>query len=475
MVARKDPADEPFFREWNACRGALTPDGRPMKRSKARSAQFRDLLFADLAPAHPSDPGADARLPLPVPALLVVGSKGKGTSVAAASFALRELGYTVGTVSSPPLRWDGERIRIDGRTITPAEYARASALAADTLARMPRLGAPAPDGTVGYLPPSGLYTQVAIRYLLDRGVDALVVEEGLGGASDDVSLFDFPVVALTQVFGEHLDVLGGSLDAVAADLLGVVSPATHTVLSFPDQPAEARTRLAALNTADAPRAHYIDAVPMEDAAPPVAAGAQSAVAAGRAPVPPTTDLTGTNIRLGVAAAITLTGLRRGYDDIVAEARTRLNLPARLSRHEHAGLTWLVDAAINPAGVRAALAGARAELGGDPVVIAGFPDTKDVDACIAELASLPDANIVLAGAGTDYLSYAAARRYADRFGPVAEVPAALARAVELARGRDSGAAGGPAAVRSTAGILTVGTMSFAGMVLEALDADVSAWW
>ncbi len=413
MPVAPEAWDEPFFREWKAARAREAGSGQPrhITRSRQRSQQAMELL--------------GLRRALPVPALVVVGSKGKGTAVAAASWALRTRlrpagaqPPRVGTITSPPLRSNRERIRIDGVPLNRQQAAQLAARLDGALAQLP-------PATTGYLPPSGAFTLAGIDFLLRAGVDVLVVEEGLGGRSDEVSLFDYPVVAATQIFAEHTDVLGGSLRAVAADLLGVVTPATGSLVTHPQQPAEVRDLV-----------HHF-AVAVHE-------------------VPELGSIATTNMGIGITAAQQLLGAAEdpttaGVADEVADAQAALHLPGRLSHHDHAGAKWIVDAAISPPGVRAALAYARARLRPGFRVLAGFPDVKDVDACLAELSDVP---LTLVGAGTEYLSYTALRRH----GTVHSVDAAVA-----------------AAASTGADVLVVGTMSFAGAVLEALDAPVGPWW
>lgn len=388
MVAQHDPNDEPFFREWNA--------NRNLMRSRDRSAQLQEALGLERT--------------LPVPAVLVVGSKGKGTAVAAATSALVKRGV-VGTVTSPPLRHNRERIRVNGRAISHDEYARVSAMADRAVRSLPEV-------SDGYLPPSGVFTQVGIAYLLERGVDYLVVEEGLGGVSDDVSLFDYPVVGVTQIFLEHADVLGGSLDAIAQDLLGVVTPATRTVVSYYDQPELVWDVLEARQGECGCRVELAQA----------------------------STITATNLEVGARAAAALTGA------YVPVSEGELILPARASVHGVPGsdATWMVDAAISPEGVAHAVERATEELESFHV-LAGFPDVKDVDGCVEALADLP---VTFVGAGREYLEYSRAGEYAEVVSP----EDAFAQAV-----------------RSGKNFLVVGTMSFAGVALDFLDAPTDFWW
>ena len=179
MVAAHDPHDEPFFREWNA--------HRHLTRSRARTTQLQHELGLTRT--------------LPVPAILIIGSKGKGTATAAATSALAK-NATVGTITSPPLRHNRERIRINGRAISHAEYACLSEIAHTAIDTLPPV-------TDGYLPPSGIYTQVGIAYLLQQGVDA---GRGQRPAASSVSA------------ASVMAVRGGRLAQLADGGQGVVGP-----------------------------------------------------------------------------------------------------------------------------------------------------------------------------------------------------------------------------------------------------------
>lgn len=397
MTLRHDPADEPFFREWNDARRRENGGQRTITRSRKRSALLQEHL--------------GLHRELPVPACLIVGSKGKGTAVAAATATLHAKGLRVGTITSPPLRHNRERIRIDGRAISQADYEELSHRAARALEVLP-----APDD--GYLPPSGMYTLIGLRWLLDSEVDVLVIEEGLGGLSDDVSLFSYPVVGITQIFAEHLDVLGGSLDAVAADLLGVIDDTTERVVAFSPQPPEAQTRLPAQTIS-----------------------VETGVTLER------------NIRVGAEAArkllaVSFPNREQAVLPNAEELAEKLILPGRASLHSVEGAQWCIDTSISPEGVADIRRRAEGVLRPGFRVLAAFPDVKDVEGCIAELEGLP---VTFVGAGREYLNYS--RSQADT---------TTQQAVHDARadGRD---------------VLAVGTQSFAGELLEILGAATDRWW
>jgi dihydrofolate synthase/folylpolyglutamate synthase len=158
--------------------------------------------------------------------LTVVGSKGKGTAATYAAATLSASGLRTGLVTSPPFRTNRERIRIDGRAIDADVYDR---LAGELAVVLDVLG---PGDDSGYLSPTGSFTLSGVRHFTTAGVDVIVLEEGLGGSSDEVSLFTPLVVAVTPIFEEHVGIIGDTAAEIAADLIGVVRTGTRRVLSL---------------------------------------------------------------------------------------------------------------------------------------------------------------------------------------------------------------------------------------------------
>src|SRR5690606_7382232 len=243
--------------------GARAPGER---RSRARA---RALLGAA---------GLDSPGP---PVLTVVGSKGKGTAAVYASAYLCAAGRRVVTVTSPSLWRTTERIRVDG---VPVDEATLAALG-DRLAAL----RPGRTAGAGYLSPSGLFLLAGLVHARDVAADAVVLEAGKGGRSDEVSLVDPTVVAVAPIFAEHLGELGGSVEAVVADKLGVVRPRTRAVvIGTRPEPTWRRIRdRVAAQTGGA-------LTPVEAAADPAAG------AVGSDLLPP--GLGAANARLGCVAA-----------------------------------------------------------------------------------------------------------------------------------------------------------------------------
>ncbi|SNT48062.1 dihydrofolate synthase / folylpolyglutamate synthase [Actinomadura meyerae] len=290
------------------------------------------------------------------PVLAVVGSKGKGTAATYASAFLAAAGFRVCTVTSPGLRIDRDRIRINGRAVSSEELA----ILSDALdAAMGTL----PPPSDGYLSPSGLFLIAGVLHARRVGADALVLEAGMGGRSDEVALFPPDVAAITPVFLEHAGVLGDTETEIAREKLGVAAPGT-VVLSAP------QTAPVAAVLRDA------EVVGPGGAGLP---GELLPAGLGRAAA-----------ELGVAAARRLPGAVEPPAATLREVLASIVLPGRASRHAVPGSATevLVDAAVDGAGIAAALAAARDAWGAVDHAVVCLPDHKDLDGAVAALGDLP---------------------------------------------------------------------------------------
>lgn len=347
-------ADQAFFAE--------RADGRRagQRRSLARARALAPYLGIDLSEwrAHPER------------ALVVVGSKGKGTTATFASATLAAAGLRVGTLTSPGLRSNRERIRIGGEAIGAGDYVNLVGEVARTLASVSKH---LPGD--GYLSPSGLFTLSALRHFGRMGCDAVVLEAGMGGASDEVSLLAPGVVAVTPILAEHLGVLGDTVGAIATEKAGVITTGTRDVVVAPQPPA-AEAAIEAVARAQGCRWHPPEAAP--------------SAAAGRG-WPAAPALGAVNARLGVAAAQRLLELegRPGPPPRALDAMLcSISLPGRLSRHRRADQEWMVDCATNPAAITAALDQMRSTVGPPTAVLTFIPRHRDAAPLLDALLGQP---------------------------------------------------------------------------------------
>jgi dihydrofolate synthase / folylpolyglutamate synthase len=163
------------------------------------------------------------------PAVHVVGTNGKSTTTRLTEALLADAGVSVGAYLSPHVRGWSERIRIGGRE---ADFERAVA----------RVKPPAV--ALGATQFESL-TAAALLAFAEADVDVAVVEAGLGGRHDATNVLETSVVVLTNVALDHMDVLGDTREAIAAEKLAVVQPGTTVVLGDPEWEQLARENGAA--------------------------------------------------------------------------------------------------------------------------------------------------------------------------------------------------------------------------------------
>ncbi|MBF0331416.1 MAG: bifunctional folylpolyglutamate synthase/dihydrofolate synthase [Candidatus Omnitrophica bacterium] len=181
----------------------------------------------------------------------VAGTKGKGSTCAFLASILRAAGYRVGLYTSPHLYSVCERIRI----LEPRE--RKSAEGQDPLRPLAFEGAipwQAFEDILRYyhddiekLRTSGveitfyeLITAVAVHYFASQKVDIVVLETGLGGRLDATNVFDTSVCGITPIGFDHMNILGNTIEAIAAEKAGIIKLAGQRVALAPQPVAALR-------------------------------------------------------------------------------------------------------------------------------------------------------------------------------------------------------------------------------------------
>jgi dihydrofolate synthase / folylpolyglutamate synthase len=152
------------------------------------------------------------------PAIHVVGTNGKSTTTRLTEALLLDAGLAVGSYLSPHVRGWSERIRIGGEEADFGAAVTAVRSAAESL------------GATQF----EALTAAALLAFAAAEVDVAVVEAGLGGRHDATNVLDSRVVVLTGVALDHMDVLGDTREAIAAEKLAVVQPGSTVVLSEPE-------------------------------------------------------------------------------------------------------------------------------------------------------------------------------------------------------------------------------------------------
>ncbi len=153
------------------------------------------------------------------PVIHIAGTKGKGSVAALCARALREAGYRVGLYTSPHMQEFTERIRVDGKPISPQALAALVEEIKPHVAAVPRLTT------------FEIITALAFWHFARREVDAAVIEVGLGGRLDATNIVEPVVSVITSLSYDHAAILGDTLAQIAAEKAGIVKEERPVVLA----------------------------------------------------------------------------------------------------------------------------------------------------------------------------------------------------------------------------------------------------
>ncbi|HPM58040.1 MAG TPA: folylpolyglutamate synthase/dihydrofolate synthase family protein [bacterium] len=167
----------------------------------------------------------------------VAGTNGKGSVTAMMGSVLKESGHRCGIYTSPHLESLRERIRVDGLCI--AEEA--------VVGLVERWRPLIEELQCTFFE---TMTGLALRHFADAGVQSAVIEVGLGGRLDATNVLHPLVSIITSISYDHMDHLGDTIAAIAAEKAGIIKPAVPCVIgSLPVEAEEViRARAADLDS-----------------------------------------------------------------------------------------------------------------------------------------------------------------------------------------------------------------------------------
>ncbi|MDO3614476.1 bifunctional tetrahydrofolate synthase/dihydrofolate synthase [Ralstonia pseudosolanacearum] len=157
----------------------------------------------------------------------VGGTNGKGSTCAMLEAILMAAGYKVGCHTSPHLIDFNERARVNGEIATDAML-------------LPHFEA-VERARCSFAEPVSLtyfeFTTLAIMHLFaGAGLDAVILEVGLGGRLDAVNIIDPDCAVVTSVDLDHMAYLGDTREAIGFEKAGIFRPGVPAVCSDPVPP-----------------------------------------------------------------------------------------------------------------------------------------------------------------------------------------------------------------------------------------------
>jgi dihydrofolate synthase/folylpolyglutamate synthase len=410
------------------------------------------------------------------PSIHVAGTNGKTSVTRLIDSLLTALHRRTGRTTSPHLQSAVERISIDGKPVTPAQYV-------DTYREIePFVELIDAQSQAGELGPVGprmskfeVVTAMAFAAFADAPVDVAVVEVGLGGRWDATNVLDAPVAVITPIGMDHVDYLGDTIAEIAGEKAGIITKPkddlvpVDTVAVIGQQTPEAMEVLLA-------QALRVDAaVAREDSEfavlrREVAIGGQLLELQGLGGVysdiflPLHGEHQAHNAVLALAAVEAFFGAgaqsQLDVDAIRAGFAAVIN-PGRLERMRSAP-TVFIDAAHNPAGAAALAATLDTEFDFRYLVgVVSVMADKDVDGILAALEPAFDVIVVTTNGSprameVDALALRAEERFgSDRVITAATLPDAIETATALVEesGQDDGFSGSGMVI--TGSVVTAG--------------------
>lgn len=162
----------------------------------------------------------------------IAGTNGKGSLAAMTSSILTAAGYKTGLTISPYVVDFRERFQINGEMIPPRTLANLTEKVLDAIDAIEAEGGEKPVEFEAV-------TALAFLWFAREKCDLVVLETGLGGRCDATNVVPHKLVAaITKIGYDHMEVLGDTLDKIAAEKAGIIKEGT-VVVNYPDQPAEA--------------------------------------------------------------------------------------------------------------------------------------------------------------------------------------------------------------------------------------------
>ncbi len=180
----------------------------------------------------------------------IAGTNGKGSTCAFLEAICLKAGIKVGMTTSPHLVSVTERIRINGKEISEADFARYATRIRETseqlvanyqAASVEKSQIPNPKSQISLETVPTFFEQVTAIALLafsDAEIELAILETGLGGRFDATTAANAEIVAITPIDYDHQRILGETLTLIATEKAAIIRPDTKAVIARQNPEAE---------------------------------------------------------------------------------------------------------------------------------------------------------------------------------------------------------------------------------------------
>ncbi len=150
----------------------------------------------------------------------VAGTNGKGSTCAMLASILQKAGYRTGLYTSPYIVRFNERIQVDGEMISDED-----------ICALTEYVKPFAESIFERPTEFELVTAIGFEYFARRQCDIVVCEVGMGGEFDATNVILPPEAAVLCNIGlDHTEILGDTLEKIAATKAGVIKPGCDAVI-----------------------------------------------------------------------------------------------------------------------------------------------------------------------------------------------------------------------------------------------------
>lgn len=158
------------------------------------------------------------------PAIHIAGTKGKGSTAAFCAAALQTAEYRTGLYTSPHLEEYTERFQIDRVPISHEAFATLVADIQPAVEQIPHITS------------FEIEAVLAFWHFAREGVQAAVIEVGMGGRLDATNVVDPLVSVITTISLDHVPILGNTIAEIAGEKAGIIKM-NRPVVSSPQTEA----------------------------------------------------------------------------------------------------------------------------------------------------------------------------------------------------------------------------------------------
>ncbi len=150
----------------------------------------------------------------------IAGTNGKGSTAAMTASILQQAGYKVGLYTSPYIYRFHERMQVNGVEISDED-----------LIAVTEYIKPFAQSMTEQPTEFELVCAIAFEYFLRQNCDIVVLEVGMGGSWDATNVIECPEVAvITNIGLDHTDVLGSTVEEIAATKAGIFKEGGNAVI-----------------------------------------------------------------------------------------------------------------------------------------------------------------------------------------------------------------------------------------------------